>query len=321
MHSVSAGDRGADDMTMPNFLIIGAMKSGTTALYHYLRQHPQIYLDPTRKESQFFSFEGQMPDFCGPGDESIYRYFINNVREFEALFGDASGRPAVGEVGTIYLYMPRTAERIKHYIPAARLIAILRHPADRAYSNYLHRVRERLEPCAEFAEALRHEPIRRQQNWSPEWHYLQVGFYYGQLKRYYEIFDPDQIRVYLYDDFQSNPIRLLQDIFAFIGVDDTFVPNVTLRHNVAGVPRSRMLYRFLDKRNPLKSAMKPFIPREFRLASQEILRRLNQRRPPPLDPALRRELVQVYQEDILKLQDLIGRDLSHWLEEQPIPAR
>ena len=306
--------------TWPTFLVIGAMKSGTTSLYYYLRQHPQIYLDPTRKEAQFFSYEGRAPRFAGPGDEEVNGYIISDIEEYRRTFAGAAGQPAVGEVGTVYLYVPGTAERIRHHVPDARLVAILRNPVERAYSSFLHLVRERLEPCDRFTQALRREPQRIRENWSPHWHYVQAGFYHAQIARYFDVFDRGRVRVYLYDDYQADPLGLVQDIFRHVGVDDSFVPDMSLRHNVSGIPRLRSLHRFLDSRHPAKALLRPFLSSRRRLALRERVRALNLRRPPPLALDLHRRLIEVYRKNILALQDALGRDLSRWLAPEPTDA-
>lgn len=98
-----------------------------------------------------------------------------------------------------------------------------------------------------------------------------------------------------------------------MGVDDPFVPEMSLRHNVAGTPRVRALHRLLDRRHPVKTILRPFLSSRWRLTLRERVRALNLRRPPPLGRDLRRHLVGIFREDVLALQDLLGRDLSHWL--------
>jgi Sulfotransferase family len=293
-------------MVMPNFLIIGAMKAGTTAVYHYLRQHPQVYMNPKLKEPRFFCYEGKTLQFGGPLSERVYSAIINNIEDYRAYFRGATDEAAIGEASVEYLYIPGTEKRIRAYLPDVKLIAILRHPVDRAYSSYNYLVREGLEKYD--------EPERIRQNWSPPWHYLQVGFYYPQVKRYFETFDREQVRIYLYDDFRANPGGVVADLFRFLGVDDSFVPNVSIRHNVSGIPHSRTLYNFLHGPHPIKRALKPFFSPDVRFNMQEYVENFNLHPPPPLDPALRRQLVEVYREDILKLQDLLDRDLSRWLQ-------
>ena len=108
-------------MTMPNFLIIGAAKSGTSALYHYLRQHPQIYMS-RRKETHFFGYEGRDPHTNGPGD--TIGGAVTNLTDYQALFADVKDEIAIGEASPTYVYVPQACERIKQYIPQAKLILI-----------------------------------------------------------------------------------------------------------------------------------------------------------------------------------------------------
>lgn len=303
-------------MTMPNFLIIGAAKAGTTALYSYLNQHPQIYMSP-QKEPHFFAFEGEEVNFGGTaGDrEWLNRAAITDFETYRKQFQAPSKQIAIGEASALYLYIPKAAERICHYIPDVKLIAILRNPVDRAYSAFLYQIRDALEPITDFAQALREEETRIQNNWVPIYYYQQMGFYYTQLKRYFDMFNREQIRVYLYEDFSTNPSSILQDIFRFLGVDDTFTPNMSVRHNVSGIPRNKILNEFLVKPHPIKSIFKPFLPENLRKAIIVSLKnRRNLDKPPRLSPELRKQIIEVYREDILKLEVLIQQDLSRWLE-------
>ncbi|MFC1495140.1 sulfotransferase [Thermodesulfobacteriota bacterium] len=251
---------------MPNFLIIGAAKAGTTALYHYLHQHPQIYLSP-RKEPRFFAYEGENLNFCGPYDhvEASRDAIVTDINIYQSLFQGVSTEKAIGEASTLYHYSLKAPERIQHYIPDAKLIAILRNPVDRAYSGFLHFVRDDLEPLTDFAQALQEEEVRIRNNWLPGYHYKEMGFYYTQLKRYYARFDHSRIKIYLYEDFKTGPLSVLRNIFRFLRVDEEFVPDISIRHNVSGIPRNKMLYRyFLRGRNPIKAILKPFIPTKLR---------------------------------------------------------
>lgn len=300
-------------MVMPNFLIIGAAKAGTTALYEYLRQHPQIYMSPV-KETNFFALEGEKVDFRGPGDqEAINSFSITDLESYILQFQGVSNEIAIGEASPLYLYSSKAPERIKFYIPHAKLIAILRHPVERAYSSFLHLGRDGREPLIDFAQALREEKARIENNWEHIWHYQQMGFYYTQLKRYYDIFDRSQIKVYLYEDFKTRPFSILQDIFRFLGVDETFIPDMSIKANVSGIPKKKVMHDFLTKPNPIKTILKPFFPARLR---QRIVTDLKNRNlvKPELSPEIRKQLIQMYREEILKLQDLIQRDLSKWLE-------
>jgi Sulfotransferase domain len=292
-------------MTMPNFLIIGAMKSGTTALYYYLEQHPDIYMSPV-KEPNFFSSQ----------EQEHAADTVTNIGAYEHLFSGGSGKKAIGEASHSYLYEPGAAAEIRRYIPEAKLIAILRNPVARAYSHFLHMVRSGTEPLDDFAQALREEEvgIHKERTFQD---YIGRGLYYDQLKRYFGMFPREHVRVYLYEDLSDAPISTVQDAFRLLGVNDSFVPDVSLRRNVSGNPKYKTLDTLLRRQSRIKHAAKVYLPARMRWRLSKAFDDLKTRNlvePPPLQPEVRRQLISVYREDILKLQDLIHRDLSGWLE-------
>ena len=304
-------------MRMPNFLVIGAARSGTSSLYYYLKQHPEVYMSPV-KETNFFALEGEELDFAGLRTPGLRRS-ITDIEAYRELFEGVSKETAIGEASPSYLYSPKAPARIGHHVPDAKLIAILRNPAERAFSHFLFfSVAIGCEPLADFAQAIREEERRARDNWEWSWHYVRLGFYAAQLERYFRLFDENQIRIYLYEDLESDPIGLLQDIFRFLGVDEAFAPDTSIRHNPSGIPRSRGLHAFLRalQRNPVRSLLRPLVPNWIRrwlnrpvgslwrgnLASQK------------LAPDMRRQLIDLYRDDILRLQELINRDLTGWLE-------
>src|SRR5919112_1377091 len=271
-------------MTMPNFLIIGAMKSGTTALYYYLEQHPEIYMSPV-KEPNFFSSQEQE----NAADT------VTHIGSYQHLFRGASGKKAIGEASHTYLYEPGAAAEIRSYIPGAKLIATLRNPIDRAYSHFLHMVRSGTEPLDDFAQALREE---------------KVGVH---KERTFQ----DYIGRGLYYELSDAPIRTVQDAFRFLEVDDSFVPDVSLRRNVSGQPKYKTLDGLLRRQSRIKHAAKIYLPARMRWRLSKTfddLKTRNLAEPPPVQSKVRRHLIGVYREDILKVQELIHRDLSGWLE-------
>jgi hypothetical protein len=163
-----------------------------------------------------------------------------------------------------------------------------------------------------FGEALAAEGRRIADGWSHHWHYRQRGFYAAQLKPYFDLFDERQIRVYLYEDYVNDPDGFMRDIFRFLNVDDTFVPDMSVRHNESKIPRSRALQVFLTEPRLAKNVFKPLLPARWSRRIGDRLRRQNLVKPPP-PPELRRQLTEVYREDIIRLQDMLRRDLSHWL--------
>jgi len=305
------------NMKMPNFFIIGAMKSGTATVYEWLKQHPQIYMSPW-KEPNFFSSEGE-EYITRPGGRKDSEYpMIKDIEDYCALFKDVLNETAIGEATVGYLFNPRTPERLKQCVPDARLIAILRDPVDRAFSQYRMRIRQGDEPVSDFVEAFHMEENRIRNNWDPfTWSYKSVGFYYVQLKRYFDLFDRSQIRVYLYEDLESKPDKLMKDIFRFLQVDDCFNPDLSRKDRVKKVqyiPKNEVMHTLLTKPNPIRfaygSLIKPFIPKE---TLEPVVRWLMMKRV-KLSLETRKKLIGEFQDDILKLQELIERDLSGWLD-------
>ncbi len=317
-------------MTRPNFIIIGAARSGTTALHRHLSQHPQIYMSPV-KEPRFFAFESEADlQFSGPGDLELHRSTIVSLENYEALFDDVADEPAIGEASPVYLCSPKAAMRMKSLVPEARLIAILRHPVERAYSHFMLLVRQGAETLTDFSEALQVEAQRAHDNWEYRWRYKELGFYSVQLKRYFDAFDRSRIKICLYEEFDADPQRVLREIYRFLVVDETFVADTSVRYNISGVPRSKVLHAALSKLQ--KSTQATFDPAPRNDSDETtIVRRLGQsslleaaRRAgiglinsnlakPPLAPDVRKQLLAEYKEDILTLQYLIQRDLSRWL--------
>lgn len=298
-------------MPVPNFLIIGPPKCGTTALYAALACHPQIYMSPV-KEPRFFAFDGQPPSFSGPGDELYNQCAITSWEEYLSLFAAADGHTALGEASPVYLtsFQPeRTAENIWRRLPDIRLIAILRQPVERAYSHFTSRRQLGIEPLADFREALAAEEQRIAANWSPGFRDRRNGMYFANLAPYFEHFPRNQIRIYLYEALIQDPQSVLTDLCHFLKVDPTLMPGSLELRNVTTWPRSRLLAALLRRAQMLKA----LLPLGMRRTWGTRLRAWNRIKPPPLDPDLHRELTESYRQEVVNLQSLIDHDLAHWL--------
>jgi sulfotransferase family protein len=306
-------------VTLPNFLLLGTAKAGTTSMFRYLELHPEVF-GASPKEPKFFAYENEDIRFQGPGDQIKNWLMVTRLEAYQALFAGVTNQKAIGEATAFYLYVPKAAERIRYHVPQAKLIAILRDPADRAYSAYLHLVRDGREPVHNFAQALQLEQSRIAQNYQPAWHYRSVGYYYAQIKRYYDLFPRQQMRIFLYEDLKTNPLKVLKEVFQFLEIDDSFVPDLGVRHNVGAFPRNWWLEKFMLNLLPLRRKVVPRLPRGMRwrvIQGLKKLERWNRIPAPPLPVDIRAQLVAGYEEDILRLQDLLGRDLSAWLRVEP----
>lgn len=295
-------------MKVPDVIVIGAPRSGTTSLYNYLQQHPAVYMSPL-KETRFFAYEGQTVDYRGPADAYAYnRDTVTDAEAYRRLFAKRAPGQLTGEASPVYLYRgERAAERIQHHVPGVKLVAIFRNPVERAYSDFLNMVRLGWEPLHDFAGALAEEQRRIAAHWSPFYHYRAKGCYAHQLQPYLDRFDRGQMRFYLHEDLRRDAAALMQDVFTFLGVDADVAIDTSMRYNRSGLPRNRMAHRVLTHpvtervmRGPLRTVRTTL--RDWNTAHEK----------PPLAAAVRADLQDAYRDDIRALQDLLGRDLSHW---------
>ncbi len=296
---------------LPTFLLIGAARSGTTALYSYLRQHPEIFMSE-RKESNFFAFGDESLDCAGPGADYINNS-IRTLSDYRRLFDNVGIEKAIGEACPLYLYSEMAPQRIRHHLPDVKLIAVLRNPIEQAFSHFLYARRQMLEPLDDFTSALESEVERKRKHWQPLFQYSQFPKYHQQLKRYYDVFPERQLRVYSYEEFVENPQAVLSDIYSFVGVDKAHVPDFSYRPNAGGVPKNRLLQGLVMKPHAATWLIGQLIPEHFKRRIRDAVSDYNLEK--PLLPEDSKDyLVKELREDILKLQVLLKRDLSAWLQ-------
>lgn len=312
------------ELALPDFLLVGAAKSATTSLYHYLRQHPGIRMTSV-KESWFFSFVDNPPRYASPG---VLSDVVSSVEDYVRLFAGARADQKLGDASPSYLYTYRdTIRNIRSLYPAGyledlRIVVSLREPVSRTYSQYWTFRRVAEEPLA-FEEAIKDEVVERRlrNNWNIFYDYKGFGRYYEQVDAYLSAFGKDRVLIVLYDDIRKDPVDVCRKIFAFIGVDPGFVPDTSVRHNdLSGEPRNKWLLRILRSRNPVKRAIAAGVklvlaalPREPTLKALEIfVKRVFRHQRVDMAPQTRAKLKQLFTEDVRRLEGLIGRDLSHW---------
>ncbi|MBA3374738.1 MAG: sulfotransferase [Actinobacteria bacterium] len=288
-------------MALPTFIVIGVAKAGTTSFYRYLDQHSQIYMYRA-KGTNFFGWEDARAwRWADEGDPPRLRHFyVRTFEDYEAAFANATDEIAIGEVSPQYFRSPTAARRIHEAIPDVKVIASLRNPAERAFSGFLMRTRrgERVKSADEEL-TLQASHVRE-------------GFYYTRLKRYFDAFPREQIKIYIFEEFKRDPTRTMANLFDFIGVDQGFVPDTAPRYNPANVPRSRFVNRLFYHPTFIKSTKAVLPSRGHALAKR--VRQLNLSPPPTLSDDLRARLLNIYREDIVQLEELLERDLTVWLE-------
>ena len=294
-----------------NFFIVGAAKSGTTSIANYLNQHPDVFI-PSVKEPKYFTVKDNIFPHNGPGDNIIDELVVRDLAEYNALY---LGKDDVtcGDASVDYLFYKNAAKRIVNYNENSKIIIILRNPVDRAYSAYLHLFRDGRETLS-FEEALSVEEKRFGRNWEFFWRYFECGLYSSQVKRYLDLFPLHNIKIILFDDFVSNELSLIRDLYQFIGVDSIFVPDVSKKLNESGIPNNRWVYSLMNKKNPIKELVKTFLPKKIRSRIKSKIDKDNLNKI-PMDTRIREILIEKYRSDIIDLEEMTGCDLHLWLDD------
>lgn len=303
-----------DPRNLPNFLVAGCPRCGTTSLYNYLRQHPDIFMSAV-KEPGFLTepFAAHPPPEAG--DKVYARRFMRHFEDYAALFNGHQGEHAIGEATPhIYYYGQKAVARVREFLGDPKLILILRNPVDRAFSAYWLNRRNGVEKLS-FEDALAKEPQRMKDGWPHPWLYADVGRYAAKIEILFESFS--EVKLCLFDDLQQQPARLMEELFCFLGVDPAFQPRCDTVYNPGGAPRSDLLNRLFLWKSPTQELIRKAGSRLMGAGRWDTLReraRGRNSRPVEMSPSTRRALTERLREDNTRLQALIGRDLTHWVE-------
>ncbi len=299
---------------LPNFLMIGVPRSGSTWLYTVLRVHPEIYLSPALKESHFFSGAADVTVRDLQAVNISYR-LTHDLDEYQQLFASAEGFPLRGEIDPSILGCARYAiPKIRELIGECQFLIVLRQPAERAYSHYLLHARFYGEPHP-FEYYLHLDTPRDAYERIALHRYFRCSYYYEDVKLFFDAFGRRAFCVVLYDDL-ADADAFLQTILQFLHAAPFALPDLSERIN-AGIVPAGILAPLRRPQHPLRQFARRYLPTAWR----KPLRRAWQRNraasggwsKPPLGSAIRQALTERYREDILQLQDLIQRDLGHWL--------
>jgi hypothetical protein len=292
-------------VSQPNFIIIGAAKAGTTALYWYLAEHPEVFMSAV-KETNWFAYGRNDLGELVYGDEKLHRFPVRSEHEYAQLFANAGKAKAIGDSSPMYLECPQTAGRIAKALPDAKLICSLRNPVDRAYSDYQMYLRERgrhLDPQRDLSADA---------HWlQPDAHWMRVSRYHDALLRFFERFPRKNIQVILFDDLRQDTLGTVQDVYRFLGVDPEHAPDFDTPHNVGGVPDNLFVERLFTQASAVRSAIEPWLPK---LATKWLrrVRARNMHKAPALPESLRALMAEHFDDDIARTARLIGRDLNAW---------
>jgi hypothetical protein len=298
----------------PDFFIVGAPKAGTTALHAALARHPGLSLSAVKEPKYFLCGDAPPPLYLGPGDAHSRREWVWRRDHYLALFADAPRDVLVGESTPLYLDDPAALLRIQSVKPDAKLIAVIRDPVDRAYSNWMHLWSDGLEPEADFVTAVAMEDARRRRGWAPFWRYRSLGLYGRQLEHARTLFPADRIHVLRYRDLVESPEQTLAGVWDFLGIQSGPLPEVPRDNVKPFVPdtfRSRSIARAVRAGARLGSLGPPEIWRAVEKRMLATLQNRGERRP-ALNPEQRRQVQGYFLDDLSLLEELTGRDFSDW---------
>jgi hypothetical protein len=301
---------------LPQFVIAGAPKAGTTALHAALATHPDLYLSPI-KEPKYYLTHGRRPSRSGhrgPGDAHSAGEWVWRREDYRSLFDGAPPDAVRGESTPFYLYDRAAQARLAADVPDIKVIAVVRDPVDRAYSNWVHLRADGLEPEADFLTAVRLEDQRVDAGWAPFWHYRGLSRYGEQLRDLYRHVPREQVFVLRYRQLVDTPRETLDRVSAFLGVSGGVAHTVApenVKPYVPDTPRYRLLARLVRVGAAL-GAYGP--PQVWRQASRPLIAALHAGRAPrpPLPVAVRREVLTPLLDDIAVLEELTGESFADW---------
>lgn len=292
---------------MIDFVGIGAPKSGSTWLSKCLEEHPQILFSSQKSRKELAFFNDRNP--WGVNNDEYFSYYTNGFDWYLRQFPEAQNGKIRGEFTVLYMADPSTPARIKKHLPNTKIVAILRNPVEVIYSlHWFFHYGAVLDIPYDFRETLKRG------------YFLEVGFYYKHLSRYFEIFDKDKIHIIIFEDFKNHTLQELIKLYTFLGVDSGFIPpafsrsiNGSYRIRSASLKKAgHFVFKLVNKTNSRKLKML--------LMSQKKLHKLysflnkEQAPYPVIDLQDKIYLQNLYKEDIEKLEVLLNKDLSRWKE-------
>jgi hypothetical protein len=293
----------------PNFIIVGVARCGTTSLFHYLNQHPEIGMSKIKEPKYFSSLDLNLPQ-QGIGDETVFRKVVSNERDYDSLFYGLESFKVIGEGSSDYFYYHKTViPRIKEKLGDVKIIICLRNPAERAFSAYSNLTRDSREKL-EFIEGLEAENERITEDWDWMWYYKNGGLYSNALEHYQTEFT--NVKVVFFDDLDAQPQVVVKEVCEFLNVASDIRLDVGTKFSHSGKPRSKLVAALTNRNNLIifwarEIALK-LIPRKYlEWIASKIFDKGD------IDLKTLRDLKIFFRADIIKLQKLTNRNLAEWL--------
>jgi hypothetical protein len=310
-----------NESTHPNFFVIGVVKGGSTSLYHYLDQHPEIYLPPIKETNHFaradIRHEDFLPEYATDVRLGLDAYITNGMQEkihiahvdsdvhYKALYSKVSKETAIGDVSNSYMVCPSSAKAIQAYDANAKMIVILRNPISRIWSQYLMNLREAKTRGKDLIQELEADAAQEKTGWGVNHLYLELGKYDEQLARYYALFPKKNIKVIFYESYRDNPIETLSDICTFLEVNAYYSFDFGSKKNTASLPRFEKLNRIMVASGLIKT-LKEIVPRSMRSSLSKVL--YSDKDLPTMSLREKNYLISYYQKHVEELGKLIDQD-------------
>ncbi len=307
---------------LPAFVIIGVPKAGTTSLYHYLKDHPQVFM-PGKGELHYFTSDFIGAACEGPGDRATLARVCRDWDSYRAFFAAARAGQVVGEASPSYFFFPDCISRLKDVLGReVKLILALRHPVDRAYSNYLHLRRSNRETLS-FEAALAAEASRRAQGWGDFWRYREHSLYADRLQAYLAEFPRRQLEVVIFEELIRDPLAVISRLFAFLGVEPSYRPrNLDIVYNKAGKARSPLLGALLRAIGRWGAVARRLLPEGLYGRLQRTRDRLaaanREGVKERLSAEVRQRVYRDFEADVARVEQLLGRAVDLW--RRPVPG-
>jgi hypothetical protein len=298
------------EVNLPDFLMIGGAKCGTTTIFQYLQLQSEIFL-PENKEPFYFSFGNSPSTYT---DKRFNNVIIWKKEDYLKLFEKATPNQIVGEASTSYLYTAeKTIENIKDIYgeraQELKIIAILRNPVDRAFSHYTHLVRNGIEQLS-FVEAIQPETIETRSKIMWGFDYTGYGMYAAQLVKFKSYFKNALILQY---EELSEPKKMMQKIYEFLEIQNPIVTDDVIAANPSGIPKSKIATSLIRNKS-IKKLIKRIAPAAMLPALRQWKDRLLKKS--VVKPAMSEDNVSYlrsyFNDDISKLESLLNKDLSSW---------
>ncbi|MFD2917026.1 sulfotransferase family protein [Psychroserpens luteus] len=296
-------------MSLPNFIVSGFPKCGSTALHYYLNEHPEIFM-PKQKELHFFTSHILGLQNQGKGDKEIKKTQIKTQEDYNKCYNNVKDEIAIGDASPSYINYPSEFKNIKTKLNNPKVIILLRDPIKRAHSNYLHLVRAHRETLS-FYDALIKEEKRKELSYSDFWYYTFNSLYFDKIKEAKNVFD--EVLIITQEELSKNTEITIKKVFQFLEVDSDFKPsNLDKRYNPGGTYKSNFITKIIFKDNSFKTAIKKSfpIPVWLKHLKQRIIKKFKVETP-EIDIKTETYLSEVFKDDVNKIKTL-NVDVSKW---------